>query len=141
MYVVTNRIDVPAERAPAFEERFVGNMRSNLPRVRGLARATLDRPVDPAAQYKVTMEFETEADFEAWRDSEAFRSSHARPAAAAPGSEGTGPETPQARTGVPNAGAPEAGAPGAKGPGAGAPRAATGPEHHIRIETFEGGTE
>jgi heme-degrading monooxygenase HmoA len=123
MYVVTNRIDVPAERATAFEERFIGNMRSNLPRVRGLVRATLDRPVDPAAHYKVTMEFDAESDFEAWRDSEAFRASHARPAAAAPGNDG------------PEADAPKAAAPTTEKPKA---AAATGPEHHIRIETYEG---
>ncbi|WP_411731269.1 antibiotic biosynthesis monooxygenase family protein [Paeniglutamicibacter sp.] len=127
MYVVTNRIDVPAERAAAFEERFIGNMRSNLPRVQGLARATLDRPVDPAAQYKVTMEFDSESDFETWRDSEAFRSSHARPAAAAPGNDGSGAD------------APKTDASKTEAPKAGAPRAATGPEHHIRIETYEGG--
>ncbi|MBV1779788.1 antibiotic biosynthesis monooxygenase [Paeniglutamicibacter sp. ABSL32-1] len=121
MYVVTNRIDVPEERAAAFEERFIGNMRSNLPNVQGLSRATLDRPVDPAAQYKVTMEFDSESDFEAWRDSEAFRASHARPAAAAPGTAGP---------------ASDAGTAGAPKPGA--PRPATGPEHHIRIETYEG---
>ena len=115
MYVVTNRIDVPEERAAAFEERFIGNMRSNLHKVRGLSRATLDRPVDPTTPYKVTMEFDAESDFEAWRDSEAFRASHARPAAA-----------------------PGNGGPAADAPKADAPRAATGPEHHIRIETFEG---
>ncbi|MFL4474616.1 antibiotic biosynthesis monooxygenase family protein [Paeniglutamicibacter sp. MACA_103] len=125
MYVVTNRIDVPEERAAAFEERFIGNMRSNLPKVQGLSRATLDRPVDPAAQYKVTMEFDTEADFETWRDSEAFRASHARPATA-PGNQGAAADEP--KTAAPTTGAPNAGA----------PRAATGPEHHIRIETYEG---
>lgn len=111
MYIVTNRISVPAERAQAFEERFIGNMRNNLPKVSGLARATLDRPVDPAAPYKVTMEFATETDFEGWRDSEAFRASHGKPAG-------------------PSESAPTA-APAN-------PIQATGPEHHIRIETFDG---
>lgn len=118
MYVVTNRITVPAERAQAFEERFIGNMRNNLPNVAGLARATLDRPVDPAAPYKVTMEFATEADFESWRDSEAFRASHGKPGAA---------------------GGPAAEAPASAQPAN--PVQATGPEHHIRIETFDGARE
>ncbi|GAA5228015.1 antibiotic biosynthesis monooxygenase family protein [Paeniglutamicibacter antarcticus] len=115
MYIVTNRIEVPAERAAAFEERFIGNMRTNLPKVQGLARATLDRPVDPAARYKVTMEFESESAFETWHDSEAFRASHAKPAAGNPS------------------------APSAQTPGSEAK--ASGPEHHIRIETFVGGRE
>lgn len=110
MYIVTNRIDVPAERAEAFEERFIGNMRNNLPQVVGLARATLDRPVDESTPYKVTMEFEAEADFEAWKSSEAFRASHSRPAAAdaAP----------------------------AERPAAVDPRSVTGIKRHVRIETY-----
>lgn len=127
MYVVTNRIDVPAERAAAFEERFIGNMRNNLPKVAGLSRATLDRPVDENTPYKVTMEFDSESDFETWRDSEAFRSAHGRPASAAPGNDAPATE------------APKTDAAGPADPQAPAPRAATGPEHHIRIETFEGG--
>ncbi|QXQ09417.1 antibiotic biosynthesis monooxygenase [Paeniglutamicibacter sp. Y32M11] len=115
MYVVTNRIEVPAERAAAFEERFISNMRHNLPKVQGLSRATLDKPVDPAAAYKVTMEFVAESDFITWRDSEAFRTSHGRPA-----------NTTQA------ASSPAASAE------ASAPRPATGPEHHTRLETFDG---
>lgn len=115
MYIVTNRIEVPTARAAAFEERFIGNMRSNLSKVQGLARATLDRPVDPAGAYKVTMEFETESAFESWRDSEDFRASHAKPAA------GKAPET---STATPETVAKE-----------------TGVEHHIRIETFVGGRE
>lgn len=112
MYIVTNRIDVPAERAEAFETRFIGNMRNNLPRVAGLSRATLDRPVDAGVPYKVTMEFEAESDFEAWKSSEAFRASHARPAAAA--------DAPPAAT-----------------PAAAETRPATGIEHHIRVETYQ----
>ncbi|MGL3806908.1 antibiotic biosynthesis monooxygenase family protein [Paeniglutamicibacter sp. R2-26] len=112
MYIVTNRIDVPAERAEAFEERFIGNMRNNLPKVAGLSRATLDRPVDENTPYKVTMEFEAESDFEAWKTSEAFRASHARPAS----------------TSADAAQAPK--------PDAADPRSATGIEHHIRVETY-----
>lgn len=112
MYIVTNRIEVPTERAAAFEERFIGNMRSNLPNVQGLARATLDRPVALSSSYKVTMEFETESAFEAWRDSEAFRASHVKPAAGNTAEQGT------------------------VRPGAAAE--AAGPEHHVRVETFVG---
>lgn len=111
MYIVTNRIDVPTERAQAFEERFIGNMRNNLPKVTGLARATLDRPVDAGTPYKVTMEFDTEADFEAWKTSDAFRASHTRPAAT---------EAPSAL---------DANAPADT-------RSVTGIERHVRIETY-----
>ena len=112
MYIVTNRIDVPAERAAAFEERFIGNMRNNLPKVEGLSRATLDRPAEEGTPYKVTMEFEAESDFEAWKNSEAFRASHTRPAAA---TEPAPAETPKAED----------------------VRSATGIERHIRVETYQ----
>ena len=116
MYIVTNRIDVPAERAAAFEERFIGNMRNNLPKVAGLARATLDRPVDKNTPYKVTMEFEAESDFEAWKGSEAFRASHARPAGAP--AEAPAPDT------------------AAENPAPNDQRSVTGVELHIRVETY-----
>lgn len=111
MYIVTNRIDVPDERATAFEERFIGNMRNNLPEVAGLVRATLDRPAEAGTPYKVTMEFETESDFEAWKNSAAFRASHARPAAT-PDSVSAGKEQ------------------------AADTRSATGVELHVRVETY-----
>lgn len=120
MYVVTNRIEVPAERAAAFEERFISNMRHNLPKVQGLSRATLDKPVDPAAAYKVTMEFVAESDFITWRDSEAFRTSHGRPANTTQAASNQAASSPAASA------------------EASAPRPATGPEHHTRLETFDG---
>lgn len=116
MYIVTNRIDVPAERAEAFEERFIGNMRNNLPKVAGLSRATLDRPVHENTPYKVTMEFEAESDFEAWKSSEAFRASHARPATA----PAAAAEKPQS----------------AEEPKAADTRSVTGVELHVRVETY-----
>lgn len=116
LYIVTNRIDVPAERAEAFEERFIGNMRNNLPKVAGLSRATLDRPVNENTPYKVTMEFEAESDFEAWKSSEAFRAAHSRPAAA----PGSAAEKPQAAEESPAA----------------ETRSVTGVELHVRVETY-----
>ncbi|MET0871664.1 MAG: antibiotic biosynthesis monooxygenase [Paeniglutamicibacter terrestris] len=120
MYVVTNRIEVPAERAAAFEERFISNMRNNLPKVQGLSRATLDKPVDPAAAYKVTMEFVAESDFIIWRDSEAFRTSHGRPGATTQEPANSAAASPAAPAETSD------------------PRPATGPEHHTRLETFDG---
>lgn len=111
MYVVTNRIDIPTERAEAFEERFIGNMRNNLPKVTGLARATLDRPVEAGTPYKVTMEFEAEKDFEAWKTSEAFRASHARPMATEPPTTEASADTVDTRS-------------------------STGIEYHVRVETY-----
>lgn len=111
MYIVTNHIDVPAERAEAFEQRFTSNMHNNLPGVAGLVRATLDRPATSGQSYRAIMEFETEADFVAWRESEAFRTSHGGPSGKPSGTEpgpasGTGPIPPG------------------------------GPERHIRVEVF-----
>lgn len=121
LYIVTNRIDVPAVRAEAFEERFIGNMRNNLPKVAGLCRATLDRPVDENTPYKVTMEFESESDFEAWKSSEAFRASHARPAASTAAKENAEAATPEAEDSQ---------------PAAVDTRSVTGVELHIRVETY-----
>jgi heme-degrading monooxygenase HmoA len=76
MYVVVNRIQVEAERAPVFEEHFSANMDRTLGDVAGLARATLLRPNRDGDPYLATMEFETEDDFTAWRNSDAFRAAH-----------------------------------------------------------------
>lgn len=79
MYVVTNRLDIPAERAEAFEARFTSNMETNLADVAGLLRAALQRPVEAGQPYLAVMEFDSEADYTAWRDSEAFSRSHGKP--------------------------------------------------------------
>lgn len=85
MYVVHNRIDVPAERAEAFERMFVENMRTSLSGVPGLRRATLQRPTKPGVPYVATMEFEDQEAFTAWLSSDSFRASHSN--AGAPGTQ------------------------------------------------------
>ncbi len=76
MYVVMNRIQVEAERAPMFEQHFSSNMEATLGDVAGLVRSTLLRPNRDGDPYLATMEFETEDDFTAWRTSDAFRAAH-----------------------------------------------------------------
>ncbi len=83
MYVIQNRIDVPAVAAAEFERGFVANMRKTLPGVPGLRRSALLRPTKDGQPYVATMEFDSPDDFMAWMRSDAFRAAHAN--AQAPG--------------------------------------------------------
>ncbi|MGD9701448.1 MAG: antibiotic biosynthesis monooxygenase [Acidimicrobiia bacterium] len=76
MYVIHNRIDVPADTAEAFERVFVDSMR-NLDGVPGLHRSTLLKPAAEGQPYVSTMEFETKDAFLAWLQSDSFKASHA----------------------------------------------------------------
>jgi len=76
VYIVMNRLEVPAEQAAAFEARFGGNMASTLDGVSGLRRAALLRPHRDEDPYVAVMEFEDEAAFQGWLQSDAFRAAH-----------------------------------------------------------------
>ena len=76
MYVITNRIDVPADTTEAFEKVFVESMRSTLDGVPGLNRTTLMRPAADGLPYVSTMEFDSKEDFLAWLRSDSFKASH-----------------------------------------------------------------
>lgn len=76
MYVIHNRIDVPADTTEAFEKVFVESMRTTLAGVPGLRRSTLQRPASPGTPYVSTMEFEDKAAFMAWLKSDSFKASH-----------------------------------------------------------------
>lgn len=76
MFIITNRIDVTAEAAEAFEKAFTDSMRSTLQGVPGLVRSTLMRPEAEGLPYVSTMEFEDRADFLAWLKSDSFKASH-----------------------------------------------------------------
>lgn len=78
MFYATNRLHVPPEHAPDFEEQFTGNMRTYLPGVPGLRRSILLRPATADQPYLSINEFETEADFRAWVDSDSFKQAHRR---------------------------------------------------------------
>lgn len=78
MYVVMNRISVPAEHAPTFERLFTASF-EHLRGVSGLERVTLQRPSKPDQPYVSTMEFDTPESFRAWMSSGSFRASHAVP--------------------------------------------------------------
>ncbi|TWP51783.1 antibiotic biosynthesis monooxygenase [Lentzea tibetensis] len=78
MFIATNRLFVPAERAEEFERHFRDNMRTFLPGVPGLLRSTLLRPTRPDQPYVSTNEFESEEDFRAWVASDSFKQAHAR---------------------------------------------------------------
>ena len=76
MYIITNRIDVPAETAEAFEKVFIESMRTTLAGVPGLHKSTLMRPEAEGLPYVSTMEFDSKADFLAWLKSDSFKASH-----------------------------------------------------------------
>ncbi|WP_371931489.1 antibiotic biosynthesis monooxygenase [Glutamicibacter sp. MNS18] len=73
---MTNRIDVTADAAEAFEKAFIDSMRSTLSGVPGLKRTTLMRPETEGLPYVSTMEFDSRGDFMAWPKSDSFKASH-----------------------------------------------------------------
>lgn len=76
MFVVHNRIEVPAEGAETFEQAFTESMRTTLAGVPGLRRSLLMRPTGPNAPYVSTMEFDSQDDFRAWMRSDSFAAAH-----------------------------------------------------------------
>lgn len=76
MFVISNRIDVPADTAEAFEAAFTESMRTTLSGVPGLHRTTLLRPEADGLPYISTMEFDSKPDFLAWLKSDSFKASH-----------------------------------------------------------------
>ena len=77
MYIVHNRIEVPADEADAFQEVFTASMRTTLDGVPGLSRTTLLKPTKEGQPWVSTMEFDTKDDFMAWLGSESFKAAHA----------------------------------------------------------------
>jgi heme-degrading monooxygenase HmoA len=78
VFIATNRLFVPAERAEEFEAHFRTSMRAHLPGVPGLRRSTLLRPTRPDQPYVSVNEFDTEDDFRAWVASDSFKEAHRR---------------------------------------------------------------
>jgi heme-degrading monooxygenase HmoA len=76
VYIVMNRLEVPAEQAETFEARFGGNMTATLVGVPGLRRAALLRPNRDEDPYVAVMEFDDETAFQGWLQSDAFRAAH-----------------------------------------------------------------
>ncbi|MER5266457.1 antibiotic biosynthesis monooxygenase [Actinosynnema sp. NPDC002837] len=93
MFIATNRLFVPAERAEEFEAHFRSSMREHLPGVPGLRRSTLLRPTRPDQPYVSVNEFDTEDDFRAWVASDSFKEAHRRNAGIARHVTGNAAET------------------------------------------------
>ncbi|MGM1059524.1 antibiotic biosynthesis monooxygenase family protein [Saccharothrix sp. Mg75] len=93
VFVATNRLFVPEDRAEEFEARFRENMRAHLPGVPGLRRSTLLRPTRPDQPYVSVNEFDSEDDFRAWVASDSFREAHRRGAGVARHVTGNAVET------------------------------------------------
>jgi heme-degrading monooxygenase HmoA len=77
MYIVHNRINVPADQAEQFEQHFSASMASNLEGVAGLVRTTLLKPTKEDQPWVSTMEFATKEDFMGWLGSDSFKAAHA----------------------------------------------------------------
>jgi len=77
MFVVHNRIEVPADQAEGFEQHFAERMRTTLAGVSGLQRSALLKPSEPGKPYLATMEFDSRESFMGWMQSDAFRHAHA----------------------------------------------------------------
>lgn len=92
MYIVMNRLEIEADQAEAFEQRFSANMTSTLTGVPGLIRSALLRPNRDEDPYVAVMEFDSEASFHGWLQSDAFRAAHGHgPRSGGDGGEAGGP--------------------------------------------------
>ncbi len=91
MYIVMNRLDIPADQAEAFEERFSANMTGTLAGVSGLQRSALLRPHRDEDPYVAVMEFDSEESFRGWLSSDAFRAAHGHGPRGGDGDGGPGP--------------------------------------------------
>jgi heme-degrading monooxygenase HmoA len=77
VFVAINAIEVPAERAGAFAERFAqraGKVSSSP----GFVRFELLRPADGGTRWLVSTHWQAKEDFEAWMTSQSFGEGHAQ---------------------------------------------------------------
>ncbi|WP_425310032.1 antibiotic biosynthesis monooxygenase family protein [Ammonicoccus fulvus] len=75
-FIVSNRIEVEADRAEAFEAVFIESTRTTLEGVPGLHRVTLQKPAKPGMPYISTMEFDNAQSFQGWLKSDSFKRAH-----------------------------------------------------------------
>lgn len=88
-FVAINAIEVPAERADAFAERFA-NRAGAVSASAGFLRFELLRPADGGTRWLVQTHWASKADFEAWLGSQDFNRGHAQERSGPP--VGTGSE-------------------------------------------------
>jgi heme-degrading monooxygenase HmoA len=77
MFVAINAIEVPAERADDFGERFA-NRAGMVEHSPGFVRFELLRPADGGTRWLVATHWESEKAFEDWMSSRAFGEGHAQ---------------------------------------------------------------
>jgi heme-degrading monooxygenase HmoA len=82
-FVAINAIEVPAERAEAFSERFA-NRAGMVSKSPGFVRFELLRPSDAGTRWLVVTHWEQQSDFEAWMGSQSFERGHGRGEGAPP---------------------------------------------------------
>ena len=83
VFVAVNAIEVPAERADAFSERFA-NRPGAVSGSPGFVRFELFRPADGKTRWLVVTHWRSQEDFNAWLGSQAFDRGHARDRAGGP---------------------------------------------------------
>jgi heme-degrading monooxygenase HmoA len=76
VFVAINAVEVPAERADAFAERFA-NRAGAVSSSPGFARFELFRPADGKTRWLVVTHWRSRDDFSAWMKSQAFDRGHA----------------------------------------------------------------
>ena len=76
-YVVMNAVDVPAERAAEFEERFAKRA-GRVQDAPGFEAFELLKPADGNTKYIVYTRWSSKGDFEAWVGSQDFAAGHAQ---------------------------------------------------------------
>jgi heme oxygenase (mycobilin-producing) len=75
VFVAINAVEVPAERADAFAERFA-NRAGAVSSSPGFARFELFRPADGKTRWLVVTHWRSREDFTAWMESQAFGRGH-----------------------------------------------------------------
>jgi heme-degrading monooxygenase HmoA len=75
VFVAINAVEVPAERADAFAERFA-NRAGTVSSSPGFVRFELFRPADENIRWLVVTHWRSRADFTAWMESQAFGRAH-----------------------------------------------------------------
>lgn len=88
MFVAINAIEVPAERAEAFAERFA-NRAGAVSSSPGFVRFELFRPADDKTRWLVVTHWRSREDFNAWLESQSFGRGHAQERSGGPVASGS----------------------------------------------------
>jgi heme oxygenase (mycobilin-producing) len=88
VFVAINAVEVPAERAEAFAERFA-NRAGAVSSSPGFVRFELFRPADGNTRWLVVTHWRSREDFNAWLESQSFGRGHAQERSGGPVATGS----------------------------------------------------